>query len=726
LPLDETGSRHHLVRRDRFVRSGIGEALRLADETQRAALDQQILVERDEAMKADQIDRLNDFLSIFADHPSAGLVRLELARRYLEVSELLRVEQLISPLLDDPPSPQVGQAWVLMARTMRSAQRDAMLDHCLKSLATHWLDVPLQDGKTGAAWIEQLGRSDGEPLLVSGMGAWPVGLVRVERLGTSPSNLPSAFQTYSNYRPVGLLSVGGVMPARLRIAYDATGTNSIVVSDGLGREQVRIPGTNGNIKRLVDGTLTAKSLGHLVLINFGDGVLAANALEVPPGREPGVLWPKNYTELLDGSDPRQSIMQSKHVRNEWGEAGVEVNGRRVHAIGPVEFEGVVYLQGNSLYCVSPLEGQPLWIRHDLAAGSRVWGDNQVVLVTPPNDQAGVPARVFRFLDGEELDPVPVPPMDRTWSTLGRMVLTWESVEVDGQPWQRLRLFDPWRQQDVWQRECQRHTRGNLTADGELALVSPDDQFVLLRARTGEVLMEHELEESERVPMSVFWRSSSDQSLLIRSFEPRAAEGVTIESFPNDETTCPLIDGEIYAFHRPSGRPQWSAPAIIEGYGLPLDQPDDVPVLAFVRQIASSNRRSRLPVLSMLCIDKRDGRLLLEANDLRFQHGSFFMSGDPDKHVVSLRLLNVHNYLMTFTDEAQPSEPPAQIGSAASRRNATRRSTIKAAIDAGGRLLERIRRQEDEGEKEAHEEAEDEAQEEVEVEIDEAAEGDVEK
>ncbi len=209
--------------------------------------------------------------------------------------------------------------------------------------------------------------------------------------------------------------------------------------------------------------------------------------------------------------------------------------------------------------------------------------------------------------------------------------------------------------------------------------------MLLNARSGEVLIEQSLEASDRPLLSVIWRTSPDQGLLIRKFEPRAIPAHTVESFP-DEANCPLIDGDVYAFHRPSGRPQWSVPAVVEGYGLPLDQPDDVPVLAFVPQISRNSGRSRRPTLSMLCLDKRDGRLLLEAENLNFSYGSFFMSGDPQQRTVSLRLLNVHNYLLTFTDEPQPPEPPAQVGRATNRRKGML-GIMGAVFDAVGRQLE---------------------------------------
>ena len=83
-------------------------------------------------------------------------------------------------------------------------------------------------------------------------------------------------------------------------------------------------------------------------------------------------------------------------------------------------------------------------------------------------------------------------------------------------------------------------------------------------------------------------------------------------------------------------------AIIEGFGLPLDQPDDVPVLAFVRQISRRERRSRRPRLAMLCLDKRDGRMIMEVDDLNFTYGTFVRTTMEQSSSIITTLRSVKN------------------------------------------------------------------------------------
>ena len=132
-------------------------------------------------------------------------------------------------------------------------------------------------------------------------------------------------------------------------------------------------------------------------------------------------------------------------------------------------------------------------------------------------------------------------------------------------------------------------------------------------------------------------------------------------FP-DSTNAPLVDGEVYAFDRLTGKPQWQSPAVIEGYGVPLNQLRDVPVLVFARRVATNDTRpSRSPV-EVIWVDRRDGRLLKKIKEKRtVTTNTLSMVADPQAATVSMQLMNSQDFLLTFTDKARPPEPPAQDG-----------------------------------------------------------------
>ena len=77
--------------------------------------------------------------------------------------------------------------------------------------------------------------------------------------------------------------------------------------------------------------------------------------------------------------------------------------------------------------------------------------------------------------------------------------------------------------------------------------------------------------------------------------------------------------------------------------------------------------------------------------MNYSFGSFLMVGDDQEHTVTVRLLNVHNFQLAFTDQPQAPEPPAQTGTTASRRGAGLSGIVGAVFDALGKQVQEQRR-----------------------------------
>lgn len=680
IPSMESYDRTLAVRRDRFVRAGIRESLRRADAGQVPQMEALIRRELDTALADPRTVGLQRFLGRFEDHPMAAAAKIEIAARQLRVGNFLQAEFNLAPYLEGPSTSEfTAQAWALFAQTMAEAGRIDLSAKCVDRIAQQWANDIVWDELTGSAWAETLVSKYPEIPQHQQGDLWPYGRVRVEQIRGNRRELPHPFQAHVNYRPVQLRQSHGALPTQLRISYDLTGTNVIAVKDPWGQVRAQLPGTpQRRSKQFVDGSLTAKSLGHLVLINFGHGVAAADALKPDTPSDQVVLWPKDYSQQLNDANTRLRGTRAQFQNNAWGQQDVKVTGRRIHTIGPFTYNGVVYLQGNSLHCVDPLTGQSFWERRGLNSESVVWGDETRVFVADPTSDS---ARAFDMIDGSEYDPISIPPANRRWSTVGTKILTWDDTEKT----RTLRLYDPLQQSDVWQRQTTIAARGYHTRDGLIAIVEPSGEFWLIDATTGAVRIETQLERGDRPLVSIFLIASNDQYLLIRNFEPRAKTGQAIESFPN-RTVSPLVDGDVHAFNRFTGESQWQSPAIVEGYGLPLDQAPNLPVLAFVRQIGQSRRGAKLGVL---VLDRRDGRSLLEKDNLTSttSYGTFMISGDYQNDTVSLRLLHMNNYQLTFTDAPQPPEPTAQTGTSSSRRAGGLSSIVGAVLDAIERKLD---------------------------------------
>ncbi len=687
LPLLENGSRAHLVRRDRFVRSGIRESLSLASDADRTAMVATINNRLADALSDSGVGPLKRLLNVFADHESAADVRFELATRYVEAGELLRAEIVLGPLLHAADDATAATAWAQMARVMEEAHQYAVAAQCYDTLIRRWPTHICWEGKTAGDIIAQMSIDSPLASRLAGVPRWPYGRVSVERVsGSRPSGLSSRFQPYANFRPIRILQTAGALRPDIQVQFDATGSNAIVVKDTIGQERLRIAGSGGRIRRFSENTLTCKALGHLLIVNAGQGILAANVLQSGLSQEKRILWPDSYNELLtSGSTRRDALGQASLSTNAWRQREFDVTGRRVNSIGPINYDGIIYQQGNRLICVDPITGEDVWIRHDITPQADLWGDEEYLFVADKSSEA----RVFRCLDGVEVGQRVVPDPSRRWKTVGRRVLTWSDENRDGRPTWMLRLYDPWAKEDIWKRPFRAYSRGYVTREGQVAVVQETDEFTLLDLETGKVLVQHQLEAAAGKPEGVYLLPSDDQFLLVVGFKPRHVKGISITSFP-DSNSAPLIDSHVYAFDRRTGSAQWQVPAIVEGYSLPLTQPTNLPVLAFVRQEFHSSSRARgRAQLALLCLDKRDGRIVADIDKLTSSYGSFQMIGDDAEKSMTLQLLNVHVFRLNFTHDPQPPEPPAQTGSAASRpKGAGLSSIVGALFGAFGRQVQK--------------------------------------
>jgi hypothetical protein len=149
----------------------------------------------------------------------------------------------------------------------------------------------------------------------------------------------------------------------------------------------------------------------------------------------------------------------------------------------------------------------------------------------------------------------------------------------------------------------------------------------------------------------------------------------------------MIRGRVYAFHRKTGQSQWPVPAVIENFSLPLDQPPELPMLTLLRHINSTNPPNA--TTSILCIDKRDGRILFAKDDIKGHTYAYQFVGNREKNTVSLRLNTVslrqsnnQTFTIQLSNEPRPPEPPAQTGVAASKRSKGRLSRIAESLFGG--------------------------------------------
>jgi hypothetical protein len=324
----------------------------------------------------------------------------------------------------------------------------------------------------------------------------------------------------------------------------------------------------------------------------------------------------------------------------------------IGATGPLQDIGAYFMNLRELVCADPITGDTIWARENLPLGSDLFGDDEMVFVVPP---ASSEALVFSALDGQELGTRKVEPLDNRWTTLGRNVLAWE--QEDDCPLV-LRLYDAWSGEDIWREQLPPNSRASLVDHDEVAILQPDGRFVIRSLRDAQLPIETKLDAEESL-LSVHVVRSEDQYIVVTNraveIEPNTT-AASIRSISSGSTT-PLVTGNAYAFDRETGKPSWPAPAAIERFGFPVDQPTESPVLVFLRHVTPKNEKgSSRQHTSILCLDRRGGRSLLQKDDIPAQTYTYDLIADRYKQTVTIALPN-RTIAIKLTDAPIPPEPP---------------------------------------------------------------------
>jgi hypothetical protein len=441
----------------------------------------------------------------------------------------------------------------------------------------------------------------------------------------------------------------------------------IVGRDGLGREKFRIPLSEAGQNRfgyqpMNPTTSFASARGNLLFVNLGTQLLALDTLR-PINAGSRVLWQQELFELAPnvfnaGVQMRQINFpwgQQKQIQ-QYGEAAV------LGVVGPITDRCVCIARARDLLALDPITGAPLWTWHGLPQGAEVFGDNDAIIIAPPD---GSNAIVLRTTDGQRLGRCNVPPSDRRAGYHGRRVLTWRSAEGAGNGKTEILLADPWKSQDVALGEFTTVGMKGTTVDDEaLAIYEPNGRFRMMSLNDGRKLIDDQLEPEASLGEIVV-EATPDQFLLV------ARHGTTQHPQINNQQFMPmnvqgfdasvqLVSGNVYAFNRATGKRLWSVPALVEHEYMVLDQGQELPVILFIRP----PRRDAPQVGGegkgwILCLDRRNGRALLDEEvPLQINNYHFAITGDRQTNTVSLTASN-RTYSLQFTDDPVPPEPPYQ-------------------------------------------------------------------
>jgi outer membrane protein assembly factor BamB/tetratricopeptide (TPR) repeat protein len=592
------------------------------------------------------VQRLRD-VDHFGFHPQSNAIRLACADGLIKAGRFLEAEQLLAALHRHPEPKLSGAASARLALLYSRANEFAAAARIYGELGDRWADIECYEGKTGRQLLAEAKESPALQTDFNTDRRWPWGHVRVEQ-----KNAQSGSQSLSRLISLPVVSSDG--RGHAMFGFD-TRFNSVIARSDDGRPLLQIP-----IERVQQNGLDRVQLsGHLGVVYFGADLIAIDMLKSTVSRNESIRWrfeisPRVQSWQRENPTPNPFAPATSRLRG-----NLDTSGRAVSSMGPVNRRGVFYQRMRMLICADPMTGRPIWSQNDVEQGSSVFGDQDHIFVLPPNIDV---ATVFRAADGAPLGKRQLPAAANRWTTVGHHVLAWED---EGN---RFRLFlrDIWEQTDVWSHHFNSDAKGTLTNDGHIAMLKTNGQFIMRSLQNDDVVIKARLEPDDGLRGLRIIRSD-DQYLLFAETHLPAEESSTRRVATGNQLNTPIVNARVYAFDRETGRSLWQTPAVIEEHGLPLNQPSSSPALWFVRTIAT--QRTRLSPqntnrASVLCIDRRTGRMLLNKDDIATQANEYNVVVKHED-AKSILVLPGHSFAVTFTDEPTPPAPPAQTGSASS-------------------------------------------------------------
>ena len=658
------------VRLDRWVQARLAHVHQEADDVSQAKMSEAVW--NDNASEGE----LRQFIKYFCFLPLADQARLQLAPTLAVSDRALEADLLLARLEINVSRERTGMVVAEIAAKLLEVDETDLAAHYYRRLVEGWADVDCGAGKTGRELFLAAAKHNALRELIFSVSQWPRGQTKWQESKDRRNRQSPRSNVFvplvEQQRPAG---------QQFSIVYDG-GVSSIVLRDDRGQERLRLPLADGNsYNDQPIGTNYAKVFGQLLYVVLGDQTVALD-LSRGPQNDAAILWRASL------SLPATDIGVARPNPREWKNINpldrtaaatysmVDTAGKPVGSAGPVTDVGITYLRSTTLTCADPLTGEAIWELREMEPGCSLFGDAEVTFAAP---RESTTSQVIDSRTGRILGERNVPDWQHRWATYGRFVLAWEkqptgdqngNIQDDGTPSTDVRLFlyDAWREEDVWSQTFSDGARGTLVKDDQVAVMEPDGRFLIRSLHGADVVLSQNIEPEQDLT-AIYVLPSTDRYLLVTDTdnEPVANETHSIQEF-GGSLPAPLIFGHVHAFRRDSGEPLWQTPATIENYSLLLVQPNESPTLWFLRRGTSAtslNSPAPSERISVLCLDRRDGRLLLAVDDVAAARPTAYnVQVDFENSTVAL-VVGGFGFVVEFTDEPTAPEPTAQTGSAAS-------------------------------------------------------------
>ncbi len=626
------------ARPDVWARGRIKAMLERAAGDQRKPLEDAITARWGEVKGSGDIEQLRHFVNMFGDTAAIGKEgQLVLAERLMErpgKSDLLDAEMQFKKLSQDDDEAFVARALDGLARlcTRKGELEDAY--YYYQTIKTRFPDKEVRDGRTGTQLLDDLATDKrflqymDEPDAPAAKPAAGEAAPKADASQASAKPNPAAsvahrryksemerdknFNPPAQYQLFTFTPKGEPLPAlkHLRVGMTTNGSSTLKLIDRRdGKEQASVPVTEnfnqfmyptqnmgmqpgmvvfpggGNMNMPQPNHFNYHSVGHLIVANVGQWLVAVDAVT---HRE---LWKKN---LLGDSGPGNGGLMYDAADETLQLMFPDQSLLTLAQGGPVQPGYVSLLTRDGLMALDPLTGKPLWVRSDVSAHCRLFGDaRHIYLVELNNDNTASNTRCFRAQDGAS---VPVPNFAGLYQKKERVIGREMVVSEAQSSGLLLRLYDVHTGKDLWSQKYPVGSTVLHSEDPDLAgVVAPDGRLSVMSVSRRKVVFGGIVDVEHMKNMRQAHLLADKEGLYV-AFSTTDPTNPNNEAWENLQSTTGLrdipVNGEVYAFDRRTGKIKWHNG--VKHQKLVLEQWADMPVLLFTsRYMNGGNMNMRM-------------------------------------------------------------------------------------------------------------------------------------
>lgn len=589
-------------------------------------------------------DKLARFLKFFGALPDSEPYQLARARQLDAEQRAIESQQLCLDLAHSTDAAIRREAVARIAAGLHAAGlHQAALDYDRQLSGEFAGDVCL-DGATGKALVDRWAEAAAASRVV-----WPTGRVVVHNVpaagGSAGARARSPVWGIRLEHCDSILGRGvGLLAAR---------GGEVSWQDGLGREffTAAMEAESQAVYRQ-PGSIAGASRGNLLVISLGRELAAFNTLPGATGQMAPLAWRTSLTNNFDAQDAYADEMarESPPRPGSFRAPRSTLAGRWVGVIGPITGSGCVLQDQRRLMCVDPLTGAVEWSRTDVPPGCDLFGDDRYVFATPVGSET---ARVYSAIDGRPLGRAQVGRWSDRLTTRGRRVIRWTTTD-DGK--RELAAVDPLTEEVAWRHAFDGAALTDLDMDRYAAVVERSGRAAVIDVDTGQVLLDQQVQPQPALEQ-IHLAASDDNFVLALEHPPSRNTDRLVRPLGGVES--PVIDGQLFVFDRATGRMRWNRPADLLQQALVLEQPADLPFIAFAGSLNSRTGGEPRESITMLLVDKATGRTLYRSDELAQMGAGNCLArvSDPANHEVTIEMAG-RSLVLQFTEGRRPPEPPA--------------------------------------------------------------------